>query len=232
MRTYIKDLAEKKGEEVTINGWVDVARNQGKMAFFDFRDMSGKVQGVVFGKPEVLEIAKTLRPEWVVAIDGKVNERPEKMVKEGVLNGDIELEITGITVLNEAETPPFDITEDTIGINKEVRLKYRYLDLRSDRMIENLRARDRVITFFREYMHKNDFVEVETPMMMKDTPEGSREYVVPSRIHPGKFYALPQSPQQFKQLLMVAGVEKYFISVLKWDKSLYGITFLHYSTVF
>ena len=210
MRTYIKDLAEKKGEEVTINGWVDVARNQGKMAFFDFRDMSGKVQGVVFGKPEVLEIAKTLRPEWVVAIDGKVNERPEKMVKEGVLNGDIELEITGITVLNEAETPPFDITEDTIGINEEVRLKYRYLDLRSDRMIENLRARDRVITFFREYMHKNDFVEVETPMMMKDTPEGSREYVVPSRIHPGKFYALPQSPQQFKQLLMVAGVEKYF----------------------
>jgi aspartyl-tRNA synthetase len=111
-RTLIKNLSEEKGNEVTIKGWVDVVRNQGKMAFFDFRDMTGKVQGVVFGKPEVLEIAKTLRPEWVVAITGKVNERPEKMVKAGELNGDIELEITGISVLSAAQDLPFDHNAD------------------------------------------------------------------------------------------------------------------------
>jgi len=209
-RISLKNLGSHKGEEVLIKGWVDTARDQGKMAFFDFRDSTGKIQGVVFGKPEVLEIAKQLRSEWVVAVAGKVNERPEKMRKADVVNGDIELEITGIEVLNRAETPPFDITTDTMSINEETRLKYRYLDIRSERMQKNLRMRDRVITFFREYMHKNDFVEIETPMMMKDTPEGSREYVVPSRMHKGKFYALPQSPQQFKQLLMVGGIEKYF----------------------
>jgi aspartyl-tRNA synthetase len=209
-RTYIRDLSEHKGNEVTIKGWVHVARNQGKMAFFDFRDMSGMVQGVVFGKPEVLETAKALRPEWVVAITGIVNERPEKMRKDGVQNGDIELEITNIEVLNKAETPPFELIESTAGINEDVRLKYRYLDLRTERMQNNMRMRDKVITFFRKYMHDNDFTELETPMLMKDTPEGSREYIVPSRLWPGTFYALPQSPQQFKQLLMVAGFEKYF----------------------
>jgi aspartyl-tRNA synthetase len=210
MRTFIKNLTEYTDKEVTINGWVDVARDQGKMAFFDFRDMTGKVQGVVFSKPDVLEVAKTLRPEWVVAITGKVNERPEKMRKKGELNGEIELEITGIEVLNKAETPPFEITEDTSEVSEEVRLKHRYLDLRTERMQNNMYMRDKIISFFRDYMHKNDFIELETPMMMKDTPEGSREYVVPSRLHPGKFYALPQSPQQFKQLLMVAGFERYF----------------------
>lgn len=209
-RISLKNLGQHKGEEVLIKGWVDTARDQGKMAFFDFRDSTGKIQGVVFGKPEVLEVAKQLRSEWVVAVTGKVNERPEKMRKADIINGDIELEITGIEVLNKAETPPFDLTTDTMGINEETRLKYRYLDIRTERMQKNLRMRDRVITFFREYMHKNDFVEIETPMMMKDTPEGSREYVVPSRMHKGKFYALPQSPQQFKQLLMVGGIEKYF----------------------
>lgn len=209
-RIFIKNLSEHKDQEVLIKGWVHVARDQGKMAFFDFRDMTGFVQGVVFGKPEVLEIAKTLRSEWVVAITGKVNERPEKMRKVGVVNGDIELEITGIEVLNEAETPPFQITEDTQNISEEIRLKYRYLDLRTERMAKNIRMRDAIITFFRKYMHENGFVEVETPMLMKDTPEGSREYIVPSRVWPGNFYALPQSPQQFKQLLMVGGFERYF----------------------
>lgn len=210
MRTYIKNLSEKKGEEVTIKGWVDVARNQGKMAFFDFRDMTGKVQGVVFGKPDVLETAKDLRPEWVVAITGKVNERPEKMVKEGVVNGDIELEITDIEVLNQAETPAFEVTESTAEINEETRLENRYVDLRTERMQNNMRMRGKVAQLIRNELVGQDFTEIETPLFTKSTPEGARDYVVPARLVPGHFYALPQSPQQYKQLLMAAGVEKYF----------------------
>lgn len=210
MRTYIKDLSNKKGEEVTINGWVHVARNQGKMAFFDFRDRTGVVQGVVFGKPEVLEVAKTLRPEWVVSVNGIVNERPEKMRKDGVLNGDIELEITGIEVLNMAETPAFEVTEDTTEINEEVRLQNRYIDLRTERMTQNLRMRGRVAQLVRNELYNEGFTEVETPIFTKSTPEGARDYVVPARLVPGHFYALPQSPQQYKQLLMAGGVERYF----------------------
>jgi aspartyl-tRNA synthetase len=181
------------------------------MVFFDFRDRSGKVQGVVLpNRPEVIEIAKTTRNEFVVAVTGMVNERPEKNKQEGKVNGDIELEILAIEILNTAEPMPFDIGGDTREVNEETRLKYRYLDLRSDRMQKNIRARDAIITFFRDYMHRHGFVEIETPMMMKGTPEGSREYIIPSRLHPGKFYVLPQSPQQFKQLSMVAGFERYF----------------------
>ena len=210
-RTYIRDLGSKIGEEVTLAGWVDVRRDQGKMVFMDMRDMSGKVQCVVLPNHiEAIEAAKEVRPEWVLEMTGIVNKRPEKNVKADVLNGDIELEVTGITVLNQAETPPFQVNEDTIGINEDVRMKYRYLDLRTERMQKNIRMRDKIITFFRDYMHQNDFLEIETPMLMKGTPEGSREYVVPSRLFNGKFYALPQSPQQFKQLSMVAGFEKYF----------------------
>ena len=157
----IKNLSEKKGEEVVIKGWVDVARDQGKMAFFDFRDVSGKVQGVVFGKPDVLEVAKELRSEWVVSITGIVNERPEKMIKEGVLNGDIELEIVGIEVLNKAETPVFELDKDTREVNEETRLKYRYLDIRTERMKNNLVMRDKIISFFRNHMHNNGFTEIE-----------------------------------------------------------------------
>ena len=209
MRTYINELKAKKGEEVTISGWVDVRRDQGKLIFLDIRDSSGRVQSVVLPGSESMEIAKTLRPEWVVSIQGKVNERPEKNKVEGK-NGDIELEIKSLEVLNKAETPPFDIRGGGKEINEESRLKYRYLDLRRPRLQNNIRMRDKVITFFREYMHKNDFVEIETPMLIKGTPEGSREYVVPSRLEPGKFYSLPQSPQQFKQLSMIAGFDRYF----------------------
>lgn len=208
-RILIKDLGEHKTKEVTIAGWVDVARDQGKMAFFDFRDRSGKVQGVVFGKPDVLEIAKTLRPEFVVSVTGIVNERPEKMRKDGVLNGDIELEITAIEVLSEAETPVFDVTENSIDKDEEVRLKYRYLDLRTERMQKNIRVRSEFVRRCREFLMKQDFVEIETPLLTESTPEGSRDFVVPSRHNPGKFYALPQSPQQYKQLLMNAGFERY-----------------------
>ncbi len=220
-RTMIKDLSEKKGEEVKIKAWVDVARNQGKMAFFDFRDVSGKVQGVVFGKPEVLEVAKTLRNEWVVEIDGVINERNDKTAKAAIekfnetgvkdfFATDVEVEITGIKVLAESETPVFDITEDTRIVNEETRLKYRYLDLRSDRMRKNLTARHQISNFIRSTLNEKEFLEIETPLFTKSTPEGARDFLVPARLHPGKFYALPQSPQQYKQLLMTAGVEKYF----------------------
>lgn len=210
-RTLIGNLSASAGEEVLIKGWVDVRRDQGKLVFFDFRDMSGYVQGVVLpGDEALMEVAKTVRGEYVVQIDGIVNKRPERNVQVDKVNGDIELEIKSIKVLNESEPMPYDIQGDTLSIDEGVRLKYRYLDLRNPRMQRNIRMRDKIIAFFRDYMHKNDFIEVETPMMMKGTPEGSREYIVPSRLEPGKFYVLPQSPQQFKQLLMVGGFEKYF----------------------
>ena len=210
-RIYIKDLKDNVGKEITIAGWVDVRRDQGKMVFFDMRDMTGKVQCVALpSHAEVIETAKEIRPEWVLKIIGKVNKRPEKNVNKEVLNGDIELEITSIEVLNKSETPPFPIDADTREVDEDLRLKYRYLDLRSDRMQKNVRMRDKVISFFRDHMHQNGFVEIETPILMRGTPEGAREYVVPSRVWQGKFYALPQSPQQFKQLSMVAGFEKYF----------------------
>ncbi len=210
-RTYIKDLSEKVGQEVTIKGWVDIRRDQGKMIFFDFRDMSGYVQGVILpNAKEAHAVGEKVRSEWVVEVTGKVNQRPERNIQKDKQNGSIELEILGITVLNEAETPPFDVRGEGSEIGEEVRLKYRYLDLRRPRLQKNIRTRDKIITFFREYMHRHDFVEIETPILMKGTPEGSREYIVPSRIEKGKFYALPQSPQQFKQLSMVAGFERYF----------------------
>ncbi|MEK7638853.1 MAG: amino acid--tRNA ligase-related protein [Patescibacteria group bacterium] len=208
-RTLIKDLSNHVGQTVTIAGWVDVARDQGKMAFFDFRDRSGKVQGVVFGKPDVLEIAKTLKNEFVVSVTGVVNERPEKMRKTGVVNGDVELEITAIDILNKAETPPFALSEDSKDKDEELRLKYRYLDLRTDRMQRNIRLRSEFVRRCRNFLMERDFVEIETPLLTESTPEGSRDFVVPSRHHPGKFYALPQSPQQYKQLLMNAGFERY-----------------------
>jgi len=220
-RTHIKDLHTELGNTVTINCWVDVARDQGKMAFFDFRDASGKVQGVVFGKPDVLEIAKTLRPEWVVAVTGVVNERNDKTakafiedaIKTGIRDAfvkDIEIEITHIEVLNKAETPVFDITESTEGINEEVRLRNRYLDLRTQRMHKNMKMRHKVSKVCRDFLDNHDFMELETPILTKSTPEGARDYMVPSRLSPHHFYALPQSPQQYKQLLMTAGMERYF----------------------
>lgn len=210
-RTYIKDLKNSIGQETIIAGWVDVRRDQGKLVFMDMRDMTGKVQCVVLpNHAEAMEQVKDVRTEWVLKITGLVNKRPERNIKEGVLNGDIELEITAIEVLNKSETTPFAINEDTSGINEDVRMKYKYLDLRTERMQKNIRARDKIVSFFRSHMHAHDFIEIETPIMTKGTPEGSREYLVPSRLEPGNFYVLPQSPQQFKQLAMVAGFEKYF----------------------
>jgi aspartyl-tRNA synthetase len=210
-RTYIKDLKEYVGKEVSISGWIDIRRDQGKLIFLDFRDITGKIQGVILpNAKDAHAVGSTVRPEWVVKVIGKVNPRPEKNIQKDKLNGDIELEILTIEVLNEAMTPPFDLHTDGKEINEEIRLKYRYLDLRRERLQKNIIMRDKIISFFRDYMHKDGFIEIETPILMKGTPEGSREYLVPSRIDKGSFYALPQSPQQFKQLSMVAGFEKYF----------------------
>lgn len=210
-RTYIKDLSNYIGQQVTISGWVDVRRDQGKMVFLDLRDMSGRVQGVVLpNHTEALEVAQKVRPEWVVSVSAQVNKRPERNVKAGVLNGDIELEVLNIEVLNEAQTPPMDVNGDGREIGEDVRLKYRYLDLRRPRLQNNIRMRHDAMLFTRNFYAEKGFIEIETPSLTKSTPEGSRDYIVPSRIDQGKFYALPQSPQQYKQLLMSAGMEKYF----------------------
>lgn len=209
-RTLIGELSSHIGSEVTIKGWVHVRRDQGKMAFFDFRDRTGTVQGVVFGKPEVLEIAKIANTEYVVEVNGIVNQRPEKMVNDKVQNGNIEIEITGIKILNEAKTLPFPIDGDTREIDEASRLKYRYLDMRSQRLQNNIRQRHKIQKFVRDYLTEESFVEVETPLLSAPTPEGSRSYIVPARLYKGNFYSLPQSPQQYKQLLMVGGLERYF----------------------
>ncbi len=207
MRTLIRDLKSHVDTEVTVMGWVDVARHQSKMSFMNLRDRSGKIQCVVLAADEAV---KEIRPEWVVEAVGTVVKRPEKNVNANQQNGDIELSITKINVIARADTPPFDVSSDTSGIDEEARLKYRYLDLRSERMQKNIRTRSAFIQHMREALFKEDFVEIETPMLTESTPEGSRDFVVPSRLHPGKFYALPQSPQQYKQLLMVGGFERYF----------------------
>lgn len=209
-RTYINELSGKKQETVIVYGWVNVRRDQGKMIFLDFRDKSGIVQGVILPNSKAMEVGKTLREEFVVEVTGKVNERPEKNKKLGILNGDIELEILHINVLNESATLPFPISGNTSEVNESIRLKYRYLDLRNDRMHKNIANRFKIQNFIRNYLEKDDFLEIETPLLSAPTPEGSRSYVVPSRIYKGSFYSLPQSPQQYKQLLMVGGFEKYF----------------------
>lgn len=211
-RTLIEKSVQLLGQQVRLCGWVHTRRDHGKLIFLDLRDRTGYVQVVVIpDASDAYHIAKELRHEYVIEVIGKVKDRPGSADNDKILTGRVEIEAESISILSRVERDlPFEVSEDTKKINESLRLKYRYLDLRTKRMQENIRTRDRVITFFREYMHRNDFIEVETPMLMKGTPEGSREYVVPSRVDQGHFYALPQSPQQFKQLLMVAGVEKYF----------------------
>jgi len=210
-RTYIKELKNKIGEEVKIFGWVNVRRDHGKLIFVDLRDMSGTTQMVVLpNNVEAHIIADKIRPEWVLEVKGKVNQRPDKMVKKAEDNGEIEVEVLEIIVLNEAETPPFDILSKGDEVGEEHRLKYRYLDLRRPRMTNNIKVRGKVVKFLRDELEKLNFTEIETSILSKSSPEGARDFVVPSRIDRGKFYALPQAPQQYKQLLMIAGFEKYF----------------------
>ncbi|OGF64437.1 hypothetical protein A2661_02755 [Candidatus Giovannonibacteria bacterium RIFCSPHIGHO2_01_FULL_45_24] len=222
MRTLAKDAVNKIGEEITLMGWVAGRRDHGKIIFIDLRDRWGVVQVVFSGMPSSGELTKIpdisrdfvladkLRPEWVVEIDGIVKERPKGMENLELATGKIEIQATRLKILSEAKTSPFDVLSDGREIGEDNRLKYRYLDLRRPRLLKNLTMRDKIISFIRDYLHKKDFIEIETPILTKSTPEGARDYVVPSRLHPGKFYALPQSPQQYKQLLMVAGIERYF----------------------
>lgn len=198
------------GKEVRLAGWVSGRRDHGGVIFIDLRDREGITQ-VVFNPslyPQVAEVAHTLRSEFVVAITGKVTPRPEGTKNTALGTGEVEVVATELQILNPSETPPFPLDEE--GVNEDLRLRYRYLDLRRPAMAEALRARHRAALAIRRYLDQQGFLEIETPILFKSTPEGAREYLVPSRLNPGKFYALPQSPQQFKQLLMVAGAEKYF----------------------
>jgi aspartyl-tRNA synthetase len=212
MKMWIKDIPERAGEVVDVYGWVHVRRDHGKLIFVDLRDRSGLLQVVFSPKAgdELYEKAKTLRPEWVVHITGLVKERPEHLINEGVVTGTVELEAQQLEVLSEAHTPPIDVESDGKDIGEEVRMKYRYIDLRRERMKDNLVLRHAVIKKVRDALSKESFLEIETPVLTKSTPEGARDYIVPSRTQPGSFYALPQSPQQYKQLLMVGGLERYF----------------------
>ena len=199
------------GEEVTLMGWVQKRRNLGSLIFVDLRDRSGMMQ-VVFDEPvigsEGFSKAETLRSEYVVAIVGKVQKR-SAAVNENLKTGDIEVFATQLRVLSEAQTPPFPI-EAGIQTKEELRLKYRYLDLRRPDLQKNLMMRSRVMGVIRSFLQDEGFLEIETPILQKSTPEGARDYLVPSRVHPGSFYALPQSPQLFKQLLMCSGYDRYF----------------------
>ena len=212
-RILSTETVGKVGEEVVLKGWVNARRNMGKIVFLDMRDRGGIVQ--VVGVPSELdevsnEKLKEVRPEWVIQVRGIVKERGAKQQNPDMPTGMIEILMKELVVLNTAETPPFEIDKDTKVIGEELRLKYRYLDLRSERMSKNMGTRHDMNLFFRNYLSERGFWEVETPCLTKGTPEGAREFLVPSRVHPGNFYVLPQSPQQFKQLLMVGGVEKYF----------------------
>lgn len=209
-RVFVGETVDKIGEKVLVKGWVHTRRDHGKIVFIDLRDKSGLLQVVFVPGSNAYEIVKDLRPEWVIEIEGMIKARPEKLINQNLVTGTVEMEAIEMKVLNEAKTPPFEIDKDTKGVDEELRLRYRYLDLRTDRMSKIVDLRDKVMKFIRSYLWEKDFKELETPLLTKSTPEGAREFVVPSRLYPGEFYVLPQSPQQFKQLYMVAGIERYF----------------------
>lgn len=210
-RIAIAETPGKIGERVRVAGWVSVRRDHGKLIFIDLRDASEVLQ-IVFrpDDDELYRQAEKLRPEWVIAAEGTVRARPAGMQNPAIATGSVELAVDKLNVLAEAKTPPFPLDTDGYNIEEELRLKYRYLDLRRERLQKNIRLRSRLIQAAREYLFQNGFTEIETPLLTKSTPEGARDFLVPSRLQPGKFYALPQSPQQYKQLLMVAGFERYF----------------------
>lgn len=204
-RTLIAQTVDKVGQKVTLYGWVNSLRDHGKLVFIDLRDRSGLVQVVgnkdLFGK---------IKNEFVLAVEGQVKERPKNLVNAKIATGKVEIGATGVTVLAKAGDLPFDVYGSGKKINEDLRLRYRYLDLRRPRLRENLYFRHQLMQAVRQALSSRGFWEVDTPNLSKSTPEGARDFLVPSRFWPGKFYALPQSPQQYKQLLMVAGVEKYF----------------------
>ncbi|MEM7330459.1 MAG: aspartate--tRNA ligase [Chloroflexota bacterium] len=202
---------EKVGETVTLAGWVNRRRDMGGVIFVDLRDRNGKTQVVIDSgrSQKAFDLGEQIRSEYVIQVTGEVSKRPSGQENPNMDTGDIEILVTELNVLNPAKTPPFVIDRDE-SVDESVRLKYRYLDLRRERMQRNIVLRHKAIKFIRDFLDQRDFIEVETPILFKSTPEGARDYLVPSRVHPGKFYALSQSPQQLKQLLMVAGYERYF----------------------
>ncbi len=202
-RILICETPKKIGEKIKVEGWVDSIRDHGKITFVDLRDRTGILQCVGKDLPK-------FSPESVVEIVGKISERPEKLVNPNLKTGKIELQIEEMKVISISHELPFPISGDGYEIDEEIRNKYRYLDLRRHRMSNNIKKRSKVVKFLRNYLWDRDFVEIETPILTKTTPEGARDFLVPSRLQPGSFYALPQSPQQYKQLLMVAGFERYF----------------------
>ncbi|WP_323704663.1 aspartate--tRNA ligase [Mammaliicoccus sp. Dog046] len=210
--TYCGQVTESFiGETVTLNGWVQKRRDLGGLIFIDLRDREGVVQ-VVFNpdfSEEALNIADKVRTEYVIQIKGVVSKRDEKSVNDKIKTGKVEVQVSEMTILNESETPPFSIT-DMNDIDENVRLKYRYIDLRRESLAQTFKMRHQITRSVRNYLDEGEFYEVETPVLTKSTPEGARDYLVPSRVHDGEFYALPQSPQIFKQLLMIGGFDKYY----------------------
>jgi len=202
-RTLAIDTISKVNQEVILKGWIDSIRDHGKITFVDLRDRSGVVQCVGQNLPKISK-------ESVVEIRGKVSKRPKNLVNKDIPTGEVEVQIGSLDVISYAKELPIPIDGDGYDIDESHRLKYRYLDLRRRRMSQNIRLRSRVVNFIRNFLLERDFVEIETPILTKTTPEGARDFIVPSRLQPGKFYALPQSPQQYKQLLMVSGFERYF----------------------
>jgi aspartyl-tRNA synthetase len=200
------------GQAVILAGWVNRQRKHGGITFLDLRDRFGLIQVVTdpVTQPEATQVLESTRPEWVLQVKGTVRLRPEGLANPNMPTGEIEVLAQEVKVLNPAKTPPLLISKEEENEDENFRLKYRYLDLRRERMRHNLELRHQVIKFIRDYLDARGFLEVETPILFKTTPEGARDYLVPSRVHPGEFYALPQSPQQLKQLLMVAGIERYF----------------------
>lgn len=199
------------GKKVKVAGWVHSKRSHGKIIFIDLRDKSGFLQ-LVFNpaNQDSYKLAQELKPEWVIEVVGQVSKRPEGMKNTKIESGEVEIKVENLKIYSQAKTLPFAVNTPGYEISEEKRLQYRYLDLRRGRMKRNLETRQEVIQFMREFLIKEGFVEIETPILTKSTPEGARDFLVPSRLQPGKFYALPQSPQQYKQLLMIAGFEKYF----------------------
>ena len=204
MRTLASETPKKVSQKVTLAGWISTVRSHGKLIFLDIRDRSGFVQAVGDSK------LSQLKPEYVVELTGTVRPRPAGMINPDMPTGQVEIAVDDFKILSKAKTLPFDIYKDGRDIDEALRLKYRYLDLRRPRLAKNLKIRSQFVDLCRQYLFKHDFTEIETPLLTKSTPEGARDFVVPSRLQKGKFYALPQAPQQYKQLLMVAGLERYF----------------------
>ncbi|WRN08912.1 aspartate--tRNA ligase [Staphylococcus aureus] len=200
------------GQEITLKGWVNNRRDLGGLIFVDLRDREGIVQ-VVFNpafSEEALKIAETVRSEYVVEVQGTVTKRDPETVNPKIKTGQVEVQVTNIKVINKSETPPFSINEENVNIDENIRLKYRYLDLRRQELAQTFKMRHQITRSIRQYLDDEGFFDIETPVLTKSTPEGARDYLVPSRVHDGEFYALPQSPQLFKQLLMISGFDKYY----------------------